>query len=79
MIEGVIGVFAVLFMFGFFAILILIVYKRGERIRLWVRPISCFPRMKSHIPLNVKATFHVIQTLSPNFSSNILIKLGLNV
>ena len=66
MIEGVIGVFAILFIFAIISFLILIVYKRGERIRLWVHPIPCFPRMKSTIPLNVKITKHVIQTLSPN-------------
>ena len=64
--EGIIGGILFLGVIGFITLFVLILCKRGEHIRMWIRPIPCFPRSKSNRPLRIKITTHVVQTLSPN-------------
>jgi len=64
MSAGIIGGFAFLGMLGFIFLVFLVLYSRGEVIRLWTHPIACFPRIKSNRPTRIKVTSHVVQTLS---------------
>ena len=65
MTEGIVGGLAILAIFCFCALIILYGRHRGKRIRLWIRPISCFPRVKRDRPMKIKYILDVVHTLSP--------------
>ena len=65
MSDVVVGGFFVFTFFGVAALIYLFLHMRGSIISLWIRPVSCFPHVKSNRPMRIRITSEPVHTLSP--------------